>query len=43
VPPHLQDIRLRYYELMITLHQARHDALALCKDFLAVLATRGLR
>ena len=41
-PPFLQDLRVRYYNLLVTLHQARHDPLALFKDFTAVLATRGL-
>ena len=41
-PLFLQDLRVRYYNLLVTLHQARHDPLALFKDFTAVLATRGL-
>ena len=38
----LQDIRLKYYDMMIVLHQARHESLSLCKDFQAVLMTRGI-
>lgn len=37
----MEDTRLRFYGLLASLHQHQHDALALCKDHQAVLATRG--
>lgn len=37
----MEATRLRFYGLLASLHQQQHDALALCKDFQAVLATRG--
>lgn len=37
----MEATRLRFYGLMASLHQQQHDALALCKDHQAVLATRG--
>lgn len=37
----MEDLRLRFYSLMIELHQQRRDALALCKDYQAIYATRG--
>ena len=40
--PGFEDVRLQYYELLVRLHTARRDALALCKDYQAILATRGL-
>jgi 26S proteasome regulatory subunit N5 len=36
-----EEIRLRYYSLMIDLHQYRHDSLALSKDYEAISQTRG--
>jgi len=37
----MEDIRLRFYTLLTQLHQFRHDAMALCKDYQAIVATRG--
>lgn len=37
----MEDLRLRYYDLRIALNQQRRDSYALCKDYQAVLATRG--
>jgi len=37
----MEDLRVRYYDLMVALHQQQRDALALCRDYQAVYATRG--
>jgi 26S proteasome regulatory subunit N5 len=37
----MEEYRLKFYNLLIALHQHQHDALALFKDHLAISATRG--